>query len=90
MKEIKPEKQSYQTSRVTTHREKHSPDYFYKKGVKFQSEFEENCEKSFKKLYPFKIQDHKLTVNDQEKLYNRLSKEKPNIQVRLFLQKCSN
>lgn len=46
-----------QTSRTAIQRESHSPDYFYRKGVKFQEECQKQSEAQFKKLYPFKIND---------------------------------
>lgn len=46
-----------QTSRTAIQRETHSPDYFYKKGVKFQEDCQKQAEQEFKKIYPFKIND---------------------------------
>ncbi len=43
------------------HKEKHSPDYFYKKGLNFQEECKKKEESNFKKIYPFKTKDMSLS-----------------------------
>lgn len=54
-----------QTSRTAIQREAHSPDHFYRKGVKFQEECEKKSEVEFKKIYPFKITEKNVTQKEQ-------------------------
>lgn len=59
-REARPKKSS-EPDRAATQRERHDPDFFYKKGVEFQSNCSKNNDEAFRKLYPFRTTERTLS-----------------------------
>lgn len=72
---------------AATHRERHDPDFFYRKGVEFQSNCSRQNEEAFRKLYPFRTTERTLSELDQLSLANRLSRDKSRPSRLLFERK---
>lgn len=68
-------------------RERHSPDYFYKKGLQFQQHCQQQCEAEFRKVYPFKLNERTLSDQEQRRLTDRLAREKKELHARPYLDR---
>lgn len=73
-----------ESERPATQRERHEPDFFYRKGLEFQSNCSRQNEEAFRKLYPFRTTDRTLSELDQLTLANRLSRDKSRPHRMLF------